>query len=211
MSDEWMGYREEALSKLPKDLQNEYSREDWWEFEDEDMYNDDYDPDEACISRIYALVESYPDLTIRDVFAICDVEIENVPMNMSGTDINLPIVPLRDEARLERVKSIAVKVCQQRIAENENDGEDNDSEVESLLNKALSGELEYLDPIFELVSSGCTLQMAFTIYFVKAFWEDYPNAKVSCYSGDAEQVPFIVIFMRLGLSTGAPIKFMQIC
>ena len=223
LNKEWNQYREVALDKLPPNLRESY-RENWWSLDtDEDslLYDDEdvglTDDDRECIPRLVSLVQSnIPKLTVRDLFAICETEVHNVPME----DLNVVMEPYEDEEeRLEVVKSLALNVCDMyyktckkhdevmkgyKDEETYMTKEEVYTAIEEMKNQAEAGELSNLDPVFRMLP--CTLQYACTNYFTNAFWS---GGSIENHNKDCEQNPMLTMLVCLGLATIEPVMSMN--
>ena len=225
LNKEWTAYRETALEKLPDNIREVY-RKDWWSPQ-EDAYDSD---DEECIPRLVSLVQSVPTLTVRDIFAICETTISNVEQE----DLNVPMIPYEGADRMEKVKSLALQICDMRFQECTKNDEYHKQhhegkyqtkqrhyvEIQELRIRAESNELDNLDPVFRMLRGPCTLQMACLRYFAPAFWSDSIQSNnitdtggklCLLYSnvGDCEQCPMMTMLIYLGLATIDPVMFMD--
>eukprot|EP00581_Thalassiosira_minuscula_P015417 CAMPEP_0183723118 /NCGR_PEP_ID=MMETSP0737-20130205/14825_1 /TAXON_ID=385413 /ORGANISM="Thalassiosira miniscula, Strain CCMP1093" /LENGTH=529 /DNA_ID=CAMNT_0025953371 /DNA_START=27 /DNA_END=1616 /DNA_ORIENTATION=- len=225
-NDEWSGYRNLALEKIfDEDLRDRY-RKDWWSAssftQQEDTnnkrsYYSDDGHDEA-IRRVFQLVVSHPDLTVLDLFAICETYVKNVPLSL----LNAPMEPLSGQERLAKINAIASNVINKVLPELRGDVKPPSAYFKSFLEAsnyvdfvtqqfqnahtmASEGRFSSLGDVIRLfyILPSNTLLSIIHHFFVQSFWE-IEDAQLYSFAGDCEHVPMMVLWCKLGLISSYP-------
>lgn len=189
--DIWEEYRTIALNKLPEEGGiRELYRDNWWE--GPDCVGDDFE----CIPRLVKLLENHPDLSQRDIFAICQSRVAN----FDGSDVsNEPIVPMADKEEMrKRINAICITICKNRLCEEETSSESYDDHVPRLkraLKNAQKGVYENLDEIFELEG-----YMGATYLDAACRVAEAMDMEISS-NGESETNPMIAWLIRTGFAT----------
>ena len=145
-----------------------------------------------------------PGLTVRELLAIGHVEVHGVPMD----EIDVPLDRFFGRERLARVNSMAVDILEMyvRLIFDEElqerydtvqlfpeEEEDKFQSIADLLNKSRAGELQYLDPVYEIVGhSYLDVKLV-----CKGLWK--PRARLVGY-GD-KRLFFTILLILLGFAT----------
>jgi len=201
----WEGYKTSALEKLPEEggIREEYINGYFMD-----------DPYEDIVPRLVSLLEEHPDLTLRDLFALCECRIS--PLNneegksgVSSIDINERILPIEDEVeRCKVVNDTIISYCTEALADRDFECTDEEDvpALKETLKDAKEGQFQNFDTFYELLGSfGGTFETANQDIAL------HINGGMNIDGCETECLPMMAWLIRLGLATIVVTKISELC